>query len=98
MKKSTITPPHPEASGTASVPNLVFALTARDTMGQRDDPWGKGERQPIAICRKNLTPPPNGRRKATRYEFNSTAAIRWLGVDEQIHQAFGIVRDISISG
>jgi hypothetical protein len=97
MKKSIIIP-HPEDSGTASIPNLVFALTARDTMGQGDDPCEKDERQPIAISKRNLTSPPNGRRKATRYQFNSAAIIRWLGVDEQLHQAFGVVRDISTSG
>jgi hypothetical protein len=89
MKKSTITPR--EADGTVTVPKLVLASSSREAIGRE-------EQQPIAISTTYPLPPPHGRRKATRYQFNSMATIRWLGVDEQIHQSFGIVRDMSISG
>jgi len=97
MNKSTINTP-PEASGMASVPKPVLALACRDTICQRDDLGERDKRQPIPISTRSSMSSPNGRRKATRYQFNASVLIRWLGVDEEIHQAFGTVRDISISG
>jgi hypothetical protein len=37
-------------------------------------------------------------RKATRYHLTSPATIRWLGADKNTHEAFGIVRNMSIGG
>jgi hypothetical protein len=96
MKKSTITP-RPQVSRTDPVPKLTLELAGRDGIDLRND-LSEKNKQPIAISTKGPVSSPNGRRKATRYQFNATVVIRWLGIDEQIHQAFGIVRDISTSG
>lgn len=93
-KESTPT----EVPGAASLPAMMLAFTASETIGRRKNRCEPHDKQSVIISTQYSRSHPNGRRKATRYLFDSVAVIRWLGVDEQIHQAFGIVRDISISG
>jgi hypothetical protein len=47
---------------------------------------------------RNLMFGPPELRKATRYHLTSTAVIRWLGTDQVLHEAEGVVRDISTCG
>jgi hypothetical protein len=56
------------------------------------------EEQPGAIVDSPPRPPLQELRKATRYQFNSAAVMRWLGSDDRIHQSFVIVRNISVNG
>jgi len=86
------------ATTSASTPELVLAVSNPQAIGRADDLREQAEEQPVAIPRRDQMIPAQELRKATRYQFNSAAVIRWLGADEQIHQAFGIVRNISVSG
>ncbi len=93
IKKSGIEPQLEGATST-SLPQLVLPISAREAIGQFDDPREHDGPQPV----RGLARTHSELRKATRYQFDSAAVIRWLGSDEQIHQAFGIVRDISTNG
>ncbi|MDW5265031.1 MULTISPECIES: PilZ domain-containing protein [Acidobacteriaceae] len=88
----------PETPGEASLPTMMLAFNATESIGRRKKRRETDDNQSIADFTEYSKLHPNERRKATRYLFDSAATIRWLGVDGQIHQAFGIVRDISISG
>lgn len=87
-----------EASGAASLPTMMIEFSPGETIGRENIRRDPGDISSIANFARHPKLRPNGRRKATRYLFDSVATIRWLGGDEQIHQAFGIVRDISTSG
>jgi hypothetical protein len=87
-----------EAPGAASLPTMMLAFCPGETIDQGNNSHDPAEIQSITNFSRYPKPRQNGRRKATRYLFDSAATIRWLGVDEQIHQAFGIVRDISTNG
>ena len=89
--KATTSPSRRTARKLASI--TESALTgSNQPINQSNDLNEQTEKQPDPM---NL---PQELRKATRYQFNSAAVIRWLGSDKQIHQAFGIVRNISVSG
>lgn len=87
-----------EAPAAASLPTMMIEFSPDETISQENKRRDLGDIQSIANFTRHLKSPHNRRRKATRYLFDSAATIRWLGEDEQIHQAFGIVRDISTSG
>ena len=51
----------------------------------------------MSEARNRMFGPPE-LRKANRYQLSSTAIIRWLGTNQVLHEAEGLVRDISTCG
>jgi hypothetical protein len=77
------------------LPKLATALATCEAASLRDDRSVQYGRQLLVIPSK---PAAEELRKAARYQFETTTVIRWLGSDQQIRQALGVVRDISITG
>ena len=93
--------PEQKTSGEASAPALFLAASNPEAIGHADDLRAhreQTEEKPAAIEESHSKPPFQELRKATRYQFNSAAVMRWLGSDGQIHQSFVIVRNISVNG
>jgi hypothetical protein len=84
-----------------STSTLFLAASNPQAIGRTDDLRAlrePAEEQPVAIVESQPRPPLQELRKATRYQFNSAAVMRWLGSDDETHQSFAIVRNISVNG
>jgi hypothetical protein len=89
---------HTGVPGISSTPNLdlnLFSTEAAVSQGERIE---LQKDQSMAREATSVSPRSKQSRKATRYPLASSALIRWLGGDGDIHEALGTVRDISTCG
>ena len=77
---------------------LDLAHTARETIAQQGNRGKLLQQQTILVGPRGRMSTAVELRKATRYQLTSVAVIRWLGEDEEIREASGVVRDISTCG
>lgn len=98
LNKAPKNPSREKSRTSASKTKLALMGANERPINQSKDLKEQTEEQPDEILKRAPMNLPQELRKATRYQFNSAAVIRWLGPDNHIHQAFGIVRNISVSG
>ena len=96
-KKPSLVPPinvpNPAQSRTMEV-----AEAAGKPMAQTSSRHLRFQQHAVISKARNRMFSPSELRKATRYQLTSTAVIRWLGTDQVLHEAEGVVHDISTCG
>jgi hypothetical protein len=77
---------------------LELAPTAREAIVQQGNRGKLLKQQTILVESRGRMSTAAELRKVTRYQLTSVAVIRWLGEDEDLREASGVVRDISTCG
>ena len=90
--------PRPAVPPAAQPPAVDLAQTTRKAIVSQGSRPELLQRQAIAAEARKPMQRVTELRKATRYRLTSAAVIRWLGADDKIHEAFGLVHDISTCG